>query len=259
VTLIEPGAVILVTGATGSIGFEVAAQAAEQGAVVGVHGSREETVADAVARLRERAPQARLIAVAGDITQPGVIEALVAKAAEEGGRLDAVIHCAIAGRAGASAGSVTGPFATTDPDGYGAVVASVVGAVERLCHAAMPHLARQGGTFLAFAADSGKFAAPRQSVMAGVYGAIMSFVRSLALEAARDGVRVHCISPSFVAGTRIFDRFVEAGGRADAASKRAGLGLPTPKDIAPMALFLCGPGAARITGQVISINGGLNA
>jgi len=47
--------------------------------------------------------------------------------------------------------------------------------------------------------------------------------------------------------------------RAGSAFDKAGLGLPTPKDIAPMALFLCGPGAAKITGQVISINGGLNA
>jgi NAD(P)-dependent dehydrogenase (short-subunit alcohol dehydrogenase family) len=47
--------------------------------------------------------------------------------------------------------------------------------------------------------------------------------------------------------------------RADAARERAGLGLPTPGDIAPLALFLCSPGASKITGQVISINGGLNA
>ena len=257
-TLIQQGAVILVTGATGSIGFEIAAQAAEQGAVVGVHGSREETVASAVERLRARAPEARLISVPGDIAEPGVIEGIVGKVVEAGGRLDAVIHCAIAGRGG-GAGGVTGPFRTTDPEGFGPIAASVVGAMQRLCFCALPHLARQGGTFVAFAADSGKFAAPRQSVMAGVYGAIMSFVRSLAVEAARDGVRVHCISPSFVAETRIFDRFLEAGGRAESAQKRAGLGLPTPKDIAPMALFLCGPGAARITGQVISITGGINA
>ena len=55
------------------------------------------------------------------------------------------------------------------------------------------------------------------------------------------------------------ERFSAAGGRAQTARERAGLGLPTPKDIAPMALFLCGPGARRITGQIISINGGLNA
>ena len=43
------------------------------------------------------------------------------------------------------------------------------------------------------------------------------------------------------------------------AAARAGLGLPTADDIAPAILFLCGDGARRMTGQVLSINGGLNA
>jgi len=43
------------------------------------------------------------------------------------------------------------------------------------------------------------------------------------------------------------------------AARRAGLGLPAADDIAPLALFLCSDGAAKITGQVISVNGGLNA
>ena len=47
--------------------------------------------------------------------------------------------------------------------------------------------------------------------------------------------------------------------RAGAARERAGLGLPTPADIAPLVLFLCGTGAVKITGQIISVNGGLNA
>ena len=83
----------------------------------------------------------------------------------------------------------------------------------------------------------------------------MTFVRNLALEVSRHGVRVHCISPSFVADTPVFEKHAA---RAGTAFDRAGLGLPTPKDIAPMALFLCSPGAAKITGQIISINGGLN-
>jgi NAD(P)-dependent dehydrogenase (short-subunit alcohol dehydrogenase family) len=84
----------------------------------------------------------------------------------------------------------------------------------------------------------------------------MAFVRNLSLEVSKQGVRAHCISPSFVADTPVFEAHAA---RAGAAFERAGLGLPTPKDIAPMALFLCSPGAAKITGQIISINGGLNA
>jgi len=113
---------------------------------------------------------------------------------------------------------------------------------------------------VAFASDAGRFAAPRQTVVGASRGAIMAFVRNLAVEVARDGVRVHCVSPSFVDGTESAKRLAERNGeRMAKARARAGLGLPTPEDIAPMVLFLCGDGARRITGQVISINGGLNA
>lgn len=251
---LAPGAVILVTGATGGIGSEIAALAALEGAVVGVHGSRPESVAQAIERLKVLAPQARLIAAPGDFTQPGAVEAVVAKVAEEGGRLDAVVHCAITG-----APDTTGVFARTDPQRYAELAGAVLGVFQALCFAALPHLARQGGAIVGFASDSGRFAAPRQSLLGGVFGGVMAFVRNLAVEAARDGVRVHCLSPSFVVDTPVFDAYVQRGGRAEAAAKGAGLGLPSPKDIAPMALFLCGPGAAKITGQIISINGGLNA
>lgn len=250
---IEAGSVILVTGATGAIGFEIAAQAAGQGAVVAVHGSSAASVADAMDRLRARVPDAGLIAAPANFREEGAIAAMVDAVAQEAGRLDAVVACAITGAPG-----TTGVFAQCDASQFGAMAAAVIGNFQILCHAALPHLARRGGTIIAFAADSGRFASARQSVMGGVYGAIMSFVRNLAMEVSRNGVRVHCISPSFVADTPIYAAFA-ANPRAAAATARAGLGLPTPRDIAPMILFLCGPDAAKITGQVISINGGLNA
>ena len=243
--------VILVTGATGAIGFEIAAQAAAGGAIVAVHGSGADSVSRAIERLRLRVPDARLIAAPADFRRDGDIEAMVVKVVRETGRLDAVIHCAITG-----ASNVTGPLDTTTPDNFGDHASIILGSFQRLCFAALPHLSRQGGTIVGFASDAGRFAAPRQSIMGAAFGGIIAFVRNLSLEVARQGVRVNCLSPSFVADTPVYALHAA---RADAAQARAGLGLPTPADIAPMALFLCGLGASRITGQIISINGGLNA
>lgn len=248
---ISAGDVVLVTGASGAIGFEIAAQAAEAGAVVAVHGSSAESVADAIERLRACVANAQLIAAPADFRADGAIEAMVEKVAVEAGRIDAVIHCGITGASG-----VTGQIAKADPANFGAHAALVLGSFQQLCFAALPHLAVRGGTIIGFASDAGKFASPRQAIIGAAFGGIMTFVRNLALEVSRQGVRVHCISPSFVADTPVFEAHAA---RAGAAFDRAGLGLPTPKDIAPMALFLCGPGAAKITGQIISINGGLNA
>ncbi|HJT41411.1 MAG TPA: SDR family oxidoreductase [Sphingobium sp.] len=251
---VAPGSVLLVTGASGGIGFEIAAQAAEAGAVVGVHGSRGATVEAAVTRLRERVPAGRFIALPADFREPGAIELVIAQLTAETGGLDALVHCAITGAPG-----ITGAFRDTDPDNFGAAMQNMIGIFQRLCFAALPHLSERGGTIIAFASDNGRFAAPRQSIIGAAYGGIMAFVRNLAVEVGRDGVRVHCLSPSYVMNTPVFDRFAATSDRAIRANQRAPLGLPTPQDIAPIALFLCGPGATKITGQVISINGGLHA
>ncbi|WP_405182630.1 SDR family oxidoreductase [Nocardia sp. NBC_01377] len=242
--------IILVTGATGSIGFEIAAQAAESGATVAVHGSRAERVDDAIARLLARVPDARLIAAQADFRTVDGIERMVDAVVRETGRLDSLVHCAVAGAPG-----VVGVFADTDPTAFVEHAGLVIGSFQRLCAAALPHLAREGGTIIGFASDAGRFAAARQSLVGAAFGGVMTFVRNLAMESARDRIRVHCVSPSFVEGTRAFQAHA---GRAATAASRAGLGLPTPADIAPTVLFLCGPAATKITGQVISINGGLN-
>jgi 3-oxoacyl-[acyl-carrier protein] reductase len=248
---VTPGAVILVTGATGGIGFEIAAQAAQDGAVVGVHGSRPERVADAIARIEARAPEAKLVAVPGDFLQPGVIDGVIAKMVAEGGRLDAVIHCAVT-----APKEISGLFFKTNVANFGQLAQSILAVFQQLCFAALPHLSERGGTIISFASDAGRFAAARQSMVGAVFGGIMAFVRNLSVELARNGVRVHCISPSYVVETPVYEAYAARG---SAAAERAGLGLPSPRDIAPMTLFLCSPDAAKITGQVISINGGLNA
>ncbi len=245
--------VILVTGGSGAIGLEIAVQAAASGARVALHGTSMESASAASDSLLQRVAGAEVFPVAADFLEAGSIAAVLDRAAQHWGRLDGLIHCAITGAAG-----VTGPFANTDPGAYGEHAARVLGSFQQLCFHALPHLAVQGGAIVAFTSDAGRFAAPRQALIGGANGGLISFVRSLALEVAREGVRVNCISPGYVENTPSFEKYA-AGGRGETARKRAGLGLPRVEDIAPLALFLCSYSAKKITGQVISINGGVNA
>jgi 3-oxoacyl-[acyl-carrier protein] reductase len=247
---------MLVAGGTGSIGSVIAAQALHAGWRVAVHGSSEASVAAALKSLPADTSNDRVRGFPADIHQPRAMARLVADVAAWAGGIDAVIDCVSTG----PAKRLAGVFADTEPDGYAAFMAMSVVNLQYLAHAALPHLKRNGGTLIAFASDAGRFAAPRQSLIGASRAGIMGFVRNLATEVARDGVRVHCISPSFVEDTATARRLAQAGtDRLEKARRRAGLGLPTPADIAPLVLFLCGDGARRITGQVISINGGLNA
>lgn len=245
------GKVVLVTGATGAIGQAITQQFAASGAKVAVHGSNPTRVDAALDRLQSGFSNGQFFASPADFRSASAIDIMVASIVDHWGRLDAVVHCGIAG-----APHVTGPFLASDPTHYADHAAWVLGSFQRLCHATLPHLMVRGGTIIGFASDAGRFAAPRQAIVGGAFGGIMAFIRNLAPEIAREQVRIHCISPSFVADTPVYAANSQ---RALAAEARAGLGLPTPEDIAPLALFLCGDGARKLTGQIISVNGGMHA
>ncbi|MEM9144558.1 MAG: SDR family oxidoreductase [Pseudomonadota bacterium] len=120
-----------------------------------------------------------------------------------------------------------------------------------------------GGTILSVASDAGKLATPGEAVIGANMAAIIQFTRTLALEGKRNGVRANVITPSLVEGTPLTDRLMEEG-RFSAklfakARPKADLGATTPEDLAELAVFLASPAAARITGQAISVNGGISA
>jgi Dehydrogenases with different specificities (related to short-chain alcohol dehydrogenases) len=241
--------VLLIAGGSGSIGSAIARHALSQGWKVALHGRTREKVEAAVTGLSYLGSIDGFLA---DIWEDDAAETLVAEVAEQYGRIDAVIDCIATGPVG-----ITGLFPETSPEGFGDFLNVSVGWIERLAHSAYDFLAQEGGTLIAFVSDAGIYAAPRQSLFGAARAGSIGFIRNFAVEAARDGIRAHIISSSFVTGTDSVQRM--SSERVAQAARRAGLGLPNADDIAPLALFLCGDGAARITGQVISVNGGLNA
>lgn len=241
--------VLLIAGGSGSVGSAIARLALVQGWKVALHGRTRDKVQAVVTGLSYLGPIDGFMA---DIWEDDAAETLVAEVAEQYGRIDAVIDCTTTGPLG-----ITGLFTETSPEAFGDFLNVSVGWIQRLAHAAYQFLAQQGGTLIAFVSDAGIYAAARQSLIGAARAGTIGFVRNFAIEAARDGIRAHAISPSYVEGSDSARRI--GSDRMATAARRAGLGLPTADDIAPLALFLCGDGATKITGQVISVNGGLNA
>ena len=245
--------VMLVTGATGSIGGAVARDALAKGWRVVLHGRDAARLA---ALADEIDPDGNAtVRMCIDLSEEDAATRLVAEAGAMAGRIDAVVDCVSMG-----APRTVGTFDATQPERYTEMLALSLGHVERLAHAALPLLSAKGGTFVALASDAGRHAAPNQSIIGAARAGTIGFVRNLAVEVARKGVRVHCICATFVADSESARRLSgHARDRLRKAEAKAGLGLPTCRDVSVLALFLCSDEAARMTGQILSVNGGLNA
>lgn len=247
------GRVALVVGGFGGIGTAITAALHAAGAHAVVAGRTP-------ARDRPIGEGASLAATSYcvcDVRDPASCRALAEDVTHRHGRLDIVIDCS-----NPTVSGVAGRFVDANPDHFGALLQAKPGALFNVCHAMLPLLsAGGGGAILAFASDAGRVAGPNQALVAASSAAATMFVRSLALEIAPENIRINCISTSFVRDTPVYAEVMAGprGSRARNAAQRAQLGLPVPADLADLALFLCGPSASHLTGQIVSVNGGLSS
>mgnify|MGYP006272929523 CR=1 FL=1 len=254
-TKAEPlaGMRILATGATAGIGLACAEAALAAGAeAIRIVGRNPERGRAAQARL---GPRARFLAA--DCAEPDAVTRVVAEAAEGMGGLD---------------GLVVSPGTTVLPEllknlslaDIGETLTRDLAPVLYVVRAAYPVMAAGGGgAIVGLASDAGKVATPGESVIGAGMAAIVQFLRGVAVEGKRDGIRANAITPSLVEGTDLTDRLM-AEGRFSAklfakARGLAALGPTTPEDLAALCVFLLSPAAGRITGQAVSVNGGISA
>jgi NAD(P)-dependent dehydrogenase (short-subunit alcohol dehydrogenase family) len=121
-----------------------------------------------------------------------------------------------------------------------------------------------GGSIVNLSSVAGRLGYPLRTPYAASKWAVVGLTKSLAMELGPDGIRVNCIQPGLVAGPRI-DRVIQA--KADAFGigyeemkqrllKTVSLRrMVTAEDVAEMALFVCSPAGANITGQALSVCG----
>jgi NAD(P)-dependent dehydrogenase (short-subunit alcohol dehydrogenase family) len=113
-----------------------------------------------------------------------------------------------------------------------------------------------GGKILFIGSLMSLLGLPYLTVYAMTKSALAGLTRSLAAEWGRHNIQVNCIAPGFILTDLNRQMWQSPDLRNWLAGSQANPRLGTPEDIAPMAAFLCGPGADYITGQVIAIDGG---
>ncbi|MDN2583372.1 SDR family oxidoreductase [Aquibium sp. ELW1220] len=251
----ETGA--LVVGGTAGIGLASARALLRAGVPRVVVAGRSPARGEAVRlSLEEEFPSAEIGYLAVDATKPGELETIVGQAVARLGRIDVLVS---------TAGGDPRPrlLHQIPLDALMPTIEMVAGGTILPARAVLPHMMEQGGgSVICLASDAAKVATPGEAVIGAAMAAIVMFCRGMAWEAKRSGIRVNCLTPSVVSDTPLYGRLKEDPFSRKLFAKAetmADLGVVTAADLADLVVFLASPSAARITGQTISVTGGISA
>jgi 2-hydroxycyclohexanecarboxyl-CoA dehydrogenase len=245
---------ILVIGGTSGIGLACARRFAGPATRIIVNGRSVARGEAACAAVRSADPGSDISFISADVTTHAGARALYDEAIASLGSLDVVVN---------SAGGALAPtlFHENDLDMIDSVLKLWLASTMYSCRLAMPHLSA-GGSIVNVASDAAKVPTPGEAAIGGAMAGIAMFSRTLAMEAKRRGIRVNVVTPSLVQGTMTYETVMSTDFSTKLfgkAIKAAHLGLCEPDDVAAMIEFLSGPEASKITGQVVSVNGGISA
>ena len=249
---------IVITGGTSGVGLATARAFLDAGcAKVVLIGRTVERGERVRGELAGDYPQASVTYLAADANDVDGVADVVARAlAALGGRIDVLVNSTAASYVPALL------FRTAAAD-IPSILTQQMMAPILMSHAVLPTMREQrSGVIVNIASDAAKVPTPGETIIGAAMAAIVTFSRTLAMEAKRDGIRVNVLTPSLIGNTPVYDRVMQdpfAAKLFGNAAKLASLGVAEPEDLAATILFLAGPGAARLTGQAISVNGGVSA
>jgi NAD(P)-dependent dehydrogenase (short-subunit alcohol dehydrogenase family) len=246
----KPGRVALVTGASRNIGREIALALSRDGCTVWCLG-RDAAALDETRVLVQEAGGAAHLFI-GDAAQPETLEAFAALAVREHGRIDVVVNNAGAVREVRTSQLTPAQFLED-------LQLNLVSQFA-LARAAYDSLKATGaGVIVNIGSIAGALGFPRAMSYCASKAGIEGMTRSLALDWARDGIRVLCVAPGYV------ESGVSAGALANDTARQWILEripqrrLAGPADIAAFVAFLASPSASFATGETYTVDGGLRS
>lgn len=241
-----------ITGGAGGIGRAVALALAGGGCAVAVGDLREEDGAAVVGEIEGGG--GRGLALALDVTDPEAVTAAVARTAEALGPIEVLVNCA--------GWDELKPFLETDEAFWRRVIAINYEGCLRTTHAVLGSMMERGwGRIVNVSSDAARVGSAQESVYAGAKAAVIAFTKTIARESARNGVtaNVVCPGPTDTALLRGMAESAPDSERLIAALTRAVpmRRLGRPEEVASAVAFLACEDAGYITGQTISVSGGL--
>jgi 3-hydroxybutyrate dehydrogenase len=248
--------VALVTGSTSGIGLAIARAFAAEGAKVMINGfgaaEEIEKICDELGAIHDGA----------DLSDPAAIERMIERCRDELGAPDILVN-----NAGIQHVS---PVDSFPPEKWNAIIAINLTAVFHTTRLALPAMKQKTwGRIINTASAHSLVASPNKSAYVAAKHGVAGFTKTVALEAAREGVTANCLSPGYVWTTLVENQIpdtMKARGLtreqvmndvllAAQPTKR----FVTPEEVAALAFFLCRDEAGSITGANLSMDGGWTA
>jgi 2-hydroxycyclohexanecarboxyl-CoA dehydrogenase len=239
-----------VTGAGRGIGRAIALRLAEHGDAVAIGDIRSEDAAETATAIEELGGRAAAIAL--DVTDSGSVASAVEETLGLLGPVEVLVN---------NAGwDEMHPFLETDEPFWDRVIDVNYKGCLRMTKATLPGmLERNWGRIVNIGSDAGRVGSSFESVYAGAKGGVIAFTKTIAREVARSGVTANTVCPGPTDTQMLAEVAEDQGEKIIEAMKRAVpmKRLAMPEDIANAVAFFASDEAGYITGQTLSVSGGL--
>src|SRR5919197_5792274 len=239
--------VALVTGGARGIGRAIALALATDGRAVAIGDLLEDEAAETAGAIEGKATAVRL-----DVTDPASVVAAVEQVERSLGPIDVLVN---------NAGwDELRPFLETDEAFWDRVIEINFKGGLRVTRAVLEGMVERGwGRVVNIGSDAGRVGSSSESVYAGAKGGVIAFTKTIAREVARSGVTANVVCPG-PTRTPLLEGITKEGGERYVESLTRAVPmrrLGEPEDVAAAVVFLASDVAGYITGQTLSVSGGL--
>ena len=241
--------VAIVTGSTRGIGFAVADAFIKEGAKVAICGSRLENAENAIAKLKETYPKAKLLPIGVSVTDTDSVDQMVETVMKEWGRIDILVNNA----------GITNAKPTTEmtDEEFDSVIAIDLAGPFKCTRAVAKVMKEQKyGAIVNTSSMVGLYGSPCQASYASAKAGVIGLTKSCAKELGRFGIRVNAVAPGVVLTDMVaasVDERMMAGLQQLTPLGRAA----NPEELAPAYVYLASDDASFTTGAILSVDGGI--